>query len=74
MNIVVYLLLLFAAAVLAYSVAATVKMFKCFVSSESKQAEESKQNLIKYRKKMIISYVIAVIFITAAAIIKLLFV
>ncbi|MCD8095899.1 MAG: hypothetical protein LUE12_07205 [Ruminococcus sp.] len=65
MKILIYILLLLAAVVLVYSIAATAKLFKSF------GAEKADEQLKKYRNRMIAAYVTAVVLITAAAAVKI---
>jgi hypothetical protein len=73
MNLFIYLLIIAAAAFMIYSVVLTVNIYKCFGSDEI-SADERKKSLIKYRNRMILSYAAAVLLITAAAAVKIIFV
>lgn len=65
----VYILLILAAIGLIYSVYLTVAIFRCF--SDTAGDKDPKTMLVKYRNKMIVSYVLTVLLITAAAAVKL---
>lgn len=65
----VYILLILAAIGLIYSVYLTVAIFRCF--SDTVDDKDPKAMLVKYRNKMIVSYVLTVLLITAAAAVKL---
>lgn len=69
MDIIVYILLALSAAALICSIVLTVNMFKSFTGESG--AEESKKELIKYRRRMILTYAAAVLLITAAAVVKI---
>ncbi len=68
MKFLIYICLLFAAAFLGCSVAMTVQLFKCF-GNDNDQVERLK----KYRVRMVASYAACVVFITLAAVIKIIF-
>lgn len=71
MEILVYILLALSAAALICSVLLTVNMFKCFTGSVEQDPERTKEDLKKYRNRMILSYAAAVVLITAAAVVKM---
>lgn len=71
MEILVYILLALSAAALICSVLLTVNMFKCFTGSEDHDREKAKEDLKKYRNRMILSYAAAAVMITAAAVVKM---
>jgi hypothetical protein len=73
MLIFIYILIAAAVAFLIYSIVLTVNLFKCF-GLDAADPEQNKKRLIKYRNRMILSYIAAVLLITAAAAVKIIFV
>lgn len=71
MDWIVYLLLVLSAAAIVFSIAGTVKLFKGFTADNNESSEERIARLKRYRTRMIVSYVAAVLMITIAALIKL---
>ena len=69
MTVVIIILLVCAAAGLAVSAVMTVRLFKGFTADET--AEGRIKRLKKYRIQIIITYVITVGLITAAAVVKM---
>jgi len=69
MDIIIIILLAAAAAALAFSVSATVKIFKAF--SADFPAEQRADHIKKYRRRMIISYGVTMGLIAAAVALKL---